>query len=323
MDRRRVLLGLTALGAAPLVLAQRPKLPRVAVFTSPPLPNSLVDAFKRGMQEMGYVEGRNVEYLFYSAEGRAERFPRIAAEAVKSAPDVILSGGGAPSARAAMRATTSIPIVVPASSDPVGEGLVQSLARPGGNVTGFSILAPEVSGKRVQLVRELVPGAKRTVILQDPVLRGGIDQMSATEEAARALGMQTMVLSPAKPEEYETNYTIAKSASADALIALPSSNFSANRQRLIALSAKHGLPSIWEQRLFAESGGLVSYGADIVDLYRASARYVDKLLKGAKPTDLPVERASKFELVLNLRTAKAQGVVVPQAVLIRADKVIE
>jgi putative tryptophan/tyrosine transport system substrate-binding protein len=323
MRRRDLILALAGVYAAPLARAQPKKLPRVAVMTAPALPNSLAEAFRRGMRELGYVEGQNVELDIRSAEGRPERFASLALEVVKTNPDVIVSGGGTPSARAAMRATKSIPIVFPASGDPVAEGLVQSLARPGGNVTGFSILAPEISGKRVQLIKELSPRATLIAILQDPVLRAGYDQIGATEEAARALGMQIITLSPAKPDDYESNYGIARNAGADALIVLPSSTFNANRRRLIALSEKHKLLTVWEHRQFTEAGGIISYGADIADLYRASARQVDRLLKGAKASEMPVERASKFELVVNLKTAKAQRITIPPAFLVRADRVIE
>ena len=322
MRRRSLFVALAAMCAAPLARAQPKTRARVAVMTAPPLPNSLTDAFRRGMRELGYVEGQNVDIHLYSAEGRPERFPSLAAEVVKANPQVILSGGGAPSARAAMRATKSIPIVFPASGDPVAEGLVQSLARPGGNVTGFSILTPETSGKRVQLIKELLPRAKRVAILQDPVLRTGYDQIGATEEAAREVGIQIITLSPAKADDYDSNYGIAKNAGVDALIVLPSSTFNANRQRLIALSDKHRIPTVWEHREFARSGGLVSYGPDITELYRASARLVDKLLKGAKPADLPVERASKFELIVNMKAAKQLDLAIPQSILLRADEVI-
>ncbi len=324
MKRRKLVLALAGMCAAPLVHAQqRAKLSRVAVMSAPPLPNPLTDAFRRGMLELGYAEGESVAFDFRSAEGRPERFPSIAADIVKTNPDVILSGGGAPSVRAAMRATKSIPIVFPASGDPVGEGLVQSLSRPGGNVTGFSILSPEISGKRVQLVKDLMPGVRRIAIFQDPVLRSGIDQISASEEAARSIGVQVMVLSPAGPEDYESNYAVAMNAGAEALIVLPSSSFNANRQQLVALSARHRMLTIWENRLFAEAGGLVSYGADIPGLYRAAARQVDRILKGAKPSDMPVERASKIDLVINLKAAKALGISIPPAFLVQADHVIQ
>jgi putative ABC transport system substrate-binding protein len=317
-------LALAAIGAAaPSIGQQRARLPRVALLTSPPLPNPMAEAFRQGMRELGYVEGQNVEFEFRSVDGRPERFPALAAEIVTRGPAVIVSGGGTPSARAAMRATSSIPIVFPASGDPVAEGLVQSLARPGRNVTGFSIVAPEISGKRVELVRELLTGVKLIAVLQDPVLRAGYDQIGATEAAARELGIQILTLSPAKPEEYESNYAIAKKAGADALIVLPSSSFNANRRRLIGLSEKYKLPTVWEHREFARSGGLVSYGPDISSLYRASARYVDKILKGANPADLPVERASKFELVINLKGARAVGISVPPSLVLRADQVVE
>jgi putative tryptophan/tyrosine transport system substrate-binding protein len=324
MKRRSVVLALAGMCASPLAYAQQQgKRPRIGVLVSPPLPNPLAEAFRRAMGELGYVQGKSVEFDWRSAEGRPERFPALAVEIVKANPDVILSGGGTPGARAAMRATKTIPIVFPASGDPVGEGLVQSLSRPGGNVTGFSILSPEVSGKRVQLVKDLLPEVKRIAIFQDPVGRGGIDQMSATEEAARSIGVQILVLSPARPEDYEANYNIARAAGADALIVLPSSSFFANRKALLALSAKFRLPTIWESRLFAEGGGLAAYGADIADLYRLAAHKVDRVLKGAKPADMPVERASKLDLVINLKTAKAQGIAVPMALRMRADQVIE
>ena len=328
MRRRTWILGalaFAAVSAAARSIAQQPrvKLPRVALLTSPPLPNPLVEAFRQGMRELGYVEGESVELDLRSAEGRPERFPALAADIVKRRPDVIVSGGGTPSARAAMRATSSIPIVFPASGDPVAEGLVQSLARPGRNVTGFSIVAPEISGKRVELIKELLTRVKLIAVLQDPVLRAGYDQIGATEAAARELGIQILTLSPAKPEEYESNYAIAKKSGADALIVLPSSSFNANRRQLIGLSEKHKLPTVWEHREFARSGGLVSYGPDISSLYRASARYVDKILKGANPADLPVERASKFELVINLKGARAVGIGVPQSLVLRADQVLQ
>jgi putative tryptophan/tyrosine transport system substrate-binding protein len=321
MDRRAFLLASMALCARPA--AAQPRMARVAVMTAPPLPNALLEAFRRGMSQQGYIEGKNLELILRSAEGRSERFPALAAEIVKLNPAVIVSGGGAPSARAAMRATKSIPIVFPASGDPVAEGLVQSLSRPGGNVTGFSIINSEVSGKRIQLLRDLMPAAKRIAIFQDSVGRAGVDQIWATEESARQSGIQIVVLMPARPEDYESNFIMAKGAGADGVIVLPSSSFNANRQKLIALSAQHALPTVWENRLFAESGGLVSCGPDIADLYRESARLVDKILKGAKPADLPVERASKFELIVNVRTAKSQGIAIPPAFLVRADRIIE
>lgn len=323
MKRRSVILALAATAGSGLVRGQQVrKPPHVAVMTASSLPNPMIEAFRRGMRELGYVEGQTVELDIRSANGRAERFPALAAEMVNGRPDVILAGGGTPAARAALRATQSIPIVFPASADPIGGGLVHSLARPGGNITGFSLLAPEMSAKRLELIRGLVPAVKLVAMLQDPVLRTGYDQIGATEEAARQLGIQILTLSPAKPEDYESNYAIAKSAGADALIVLPSSSFNANARRLVALSDKHRLPTVWEHRQFTQSGGLVSYGPDVVELYRAAARYVDRILKGAKPADLPVQRASKFDLVINLKTAKSQGITIPQSLLLRADEVI-
>lgn len=323
MRRRTFLAGMLGVAAAKRSLAQKARAANVVLMTAPPLPNAFVEAFRAGMRDLGYLEGRNLQLRTLSVDGRPDRFPALARQAVEAQPDVIVAGGGVPSVRAAMSATGSIPIVFPASGDPVGEGLVRSLARPGGNVTGQSILTVELSAKRLQILRELLPSIRRIAVLQDPVLRTGIDQVGATERAARQLHIELQVVNAKGPEQYEAAFTAVKNAGAQALIVLPSSAFSANRARLIALAAAHRLPAVWEHRLFAHSGGLISYGTDIAAMYRSCARYVAKILDGAKPAELPVERASKLDLVINLSNARAIGLEVPATLLAQADEVIE
>ena len=324
MRRRRFLGGIAGFALLGPARAQPAgRIPRIGVIVVPGMPNPMAQAFERGLRELGYDPPRNIHIEYRSAEGRPERFPALAADLVRLRPDVILAGGGAPSARAVMKATSTIPIVFPASGDPIGEGLVKSLSRPGGNVTGLSILSVELSAKRLQLLRELLPHLKRAAVLQDLAMRTTLDQVSATQKAAADLAMELQVLSVQSPEQYDGAFATAKSAGTDALIVLPSSAFNANRPQLIRLATKHALPALWEHRLFTESGGLISYGTDIPDLYRRAAGYVDRILKGAKPADVPVERATKIELVINLNTAKALGIVVAQTLLVRADEVIQ
>ena len=323
MDRRAFLAAVAALSAMRQASAQQRRLPRVAVIVAQPIPNELQQAFELAMRDLGYANGKTIELEFRSAEGNPDRFATIAADLVRRRPDVIVSGGGAPSARAVMKVTTTIPIVFPASGDPIGEGLVKSLTRPGGNVTGISTLAFEVSAKRLQLLREMRPHLQRVAIIRDPNMRNRVDQIGAVEGAAKSLGIKLHELTPRKPDDYEDAFVSAKKANAEALMVLPSSAFGASRQLLVQLAAKHGLLTIWEHRQFTDVGGLMSYGPDFTDLYRSAARYVDKILKGAKPADLPVEQASRQELVVNLQAAKAQGIAIPGPMLARADHIIQ
>lgn len=323
MQRRAFLTGLAALAAIGSTRAQQRAVPRVGVTLAGSMPNPLMRAFQQAMRELGYNDGQNVRLEFRSAEGRTEKFSAIADELVRMKCDVIVAGGGAPAVRAAMKATSTIPIVFPASSDPVGEGLVKSLTRPGGNVTGLSNLNAEVFAKRVQLLKEVQPKLQRLMALQDPAMRSGADQVGITRNAAQALGMQVQVLSVGRQEDYEAAFESAKKAGAEGLIVLPSSSFTANSPRLVQLAAKHRLIAIWEHRLYVDAGGLISYGADFTDLYRAAAGYVDRILKGARPGDLPIQQATRLELVVNLKAAKAMGIAVPGRLLVRADQVIE
>lgn len=325
MERRRLVLGgLATLATARIAVAQPSgKIPKIGVMLAQPVPNALQQAFRAGLREHGYIEGRDIQVEYRSVEGKFERYPALAEELVRQRVDVIVAGGGSPAIRAATRATRTIPIVFPASTDPVAEGFVQSLSRPGTNATGLSILESDINPKRLQLLNELLPKLERVALLVNPAVPMADQQVKAVEGAARAMKAETHVVRAGRPEELEGAIRAAKSARSEALIVVASSLFAAHRVRLIALVDEHRLPTVWEHRQFTQAGGLVSYGADIADMYRASARYVDRILKGAKPGDLPVEQATKLELVINLRAAKTQGIAVPQRLLVRADQVIE
>jgi len=324
VDRRAFVAAVVLLGTcAPARAQQNRKAPRIVLITVPAIPNALTRAFDEGMKELGYVPGSNIDVVYRTVEGRPERFPAVAAEAVKLQPSVIVAGGGAPSARAAMNATSTIPIVFPASGDPVGEGLVKSLKSPGGNVTGLSVLTTDLAGKRLQLLRELLPKVRRVAVLQDVKMRAQFDHVGSTREAATELGLTLDVFQTDSREAYAGAFAAAKKAGAEAAIVLPSSAYNADRRLLIALADQHRIPVLWEHRLFTESGGLFSYGPDFAQMYRAAARYVDRILKGATPAQMPVELATKLELVLNVRAAKALGLALPPSVLARADQVIQ
>ncbi|MGH8668075.1 MAG: ABC transporter substrate-binding protein [Burkholderiales bacterium] len=319
--RRRLVIGAALCFSAPRMALAQKRMPLVGVILAPAIPNRFMETLRNGLRELGYVEGKTARIEWRSAGGRPERFPVLARELVQLKPDVIVAGGGSPAVRAAMDATADIPIVFPASGDPVGDGLVQSLARPGGNVTGTSILTDEMNAKRVELLRELRPGIKRAALLLDPKLRSSYDQLSAAQQAAKALGIVLEVLRPGGPEEYAAAFEEAKRR-AEVLIVLPSSSFNAHRRELISLADRHGLITMWEHREFTMAGGLASYGPDFGEMYRVTARKVARILEGAKPGDLPIEQATKLELVINLRTAKAQKLTIPHALLLRADQVI-
>jgi len=323
MHRRSFIVGVTALAVARDALAQRDKPPRIGVMLAQPIPNAFYEAFRRGLVDLGYVEGKNILVEYRSVQGDLERYPAVAAELVKLNVEVIVAGGGAPATRAAVRATKTIPIVFPASTDPVSEGWVRSLAKPGGNATGLSILESEINPKRLQLVKELIPDARRVAVLVHPDVPFAKQQVATMKAAAARLGVDLQIARAGKPEELEPALRGVKDARAEALIVSASSLFAANRRRLVEFAGELRLPTVWEHRQFTQAGGLVSYGPDIADLYRSAARYVDKILKGAKPADLPVEQADKLELVINLRTAKAQGMTIPGWLLVRADQVIE
>ena len=277
-------------------------------------------ALRRGLAELGWVEGQNIHVEYRYAESQVERYPVLIAELLNLKVDVLVVGGGTAGARAAMRATSTIPIVLPIVGDPVAAGLVSSLARPGGNVTGLSMLNTEISSKRVELLRELRPRIEHVAVLRDPTVGGDWD---ATQTAALRLGLRLQLLDAGRPEEFRQAFETATKARAEALIVLASGMFNTQRRRLIELASQSRLIAVYEHRQFAEAGGLISYGPNLADMQRRAAKYIDKILRGAKPSDLPVEQPNVFELVINLKTAKALGLTIPQSVLLRADEVIQ
>jgi putative ABC transport system substrate-binding protein len=324
MDRRAFISGATlGLLAAPLVAgAQHPaKLPRIGITTAEPAHGPYTEALTRGLSDLGWVEGQNILVDYRSAEGRPERFPALIAELIHLKVDIIVAGGGTVGARAAKRATSTIPIVMPVVTDPVGAGLVSSLARPSGNVTGLSMLNTEIIAKRVQLLKDVLPRAERLAVLRDPA--ADPTQAGAVQATARALGLRLHVLSASRPDEFPSAFEAARKDGAEALIVLASSFFNAHRRQLVDLAAQNRLATMYEHREFPDIGGLMSYGPNIVEMYRRAAYFVDKILKGATPGDLPIEQPTKFELIINLKTAKALGLTIPPSLLQRADQVIE
>jgi putative ABC transport system substrate-binding protein len=285
----------------------------------------MTDGFRQGMRDLGYVEGRNFVLEFRDAEGKLERLPALAAELVALKVDVIMVGGTL-AALAAKQATTTIPIVFASAVDPVADGLVTSLARPGGNVTGLSALAPELAGKRLELLKQAVPGVGRVAVLWQP---GGFGERTVNDlrreadVAARALGVRLQFFEARGPDDFDRAFSDMANARASATTLLGGTMFLIERRRLVDLAAKNRLPAVYGLREYVDAGGLMSYGPNNADLFRRAATYVVKILKGAKPGDLPVEQPTKFELVINLKTAKALGITIPQSVLGRADEVIQ
>jgi putative tryptophan/tyrosine transport system substrate-binding protein len=308
---------------APLAAAAQPagRSPRIGILRPGSPPDPLLDAFRQGLRELGYDEGRNISIEYRWAEGRDERLPELAADLVRLKVDVIVEGAGA--VEAAMQATQVIPIVIPnTAGDPVRRGLVTSLARPGGSITGLTSQSGELPGKWMELLKETIPGLSRVTVLWNPA--GDPSQVKASEAAARSLGLRLHVMQVGRADGLEPALAEARKQNAGALIALGSFFFYVNRIRLVEFAAKYRMPTIYSQREYVVgSGGLISYGADLPHQFRRAAAYVDKILKGAKPADLPVEQPTKFELVINLRTAKTLGLTIPPAVLARADEVIQ
>jgi ABC-type uncharacterized transport system substrate-binding protein len=306
---------------ASLLKAQQPtKIPWIGYLAgSGPGPDP---AFVEGLRELGYVEGKNIGIVFRTSESRSERYADLAAEMVRLNVDVIVANGTS-FALAVKKATRSIPIVVPSSTDPVGTGLVASMARPGGNVTGLTTLTEELGGKQLELLKEIVAGLNRVAILRP---RGSANDIFVreTEPTARTLGVKIIPLVFRGPEDFDDAFRSATKERVNGLMdRLGPTVSSADRKRVLELTVKNRLPSISGFTGWADNGGLLSYGADRNMMYRRAAVYVDKILKGAKPADLPVEAPTKFELIVNLKTAKQIGLTIPQKVLARADKVIK
>ena len=330
MTTRRQFLRTVSVGllAAPLAVeAQQPgRVPRIGVLslTSPSDRPPLLDAFRQGLRELGWVEGQNIVIDYRYAEGRVDRLPDLAAELVRLKVDLIVASAGTQAATAAKNATETIPIVMIYVRDPVGTGLIASLARPGGNVTGVSGSAGlEIVAKQLELLKETVPKIRRVAILSNPA--NAYHQLAIREVnvAARSLGVQLQLLEARGPNEFDGAFAAMATERVGALLVLSDAIFNSHRTRLADLAARSRLPAAYGVRESVEAGGLMSYGPSFLDLFRRSAAYVDKILKGAKPGDLPVEQPTKIELVINLKTAKALGLTIPPSLLQRADQVIE
>jgi putative tryptophan/tyrosine transport system substrate-binding protein len=304
--------------------AQQPaKVPRIGFLgtASPSTISARIQAFRHGLRELGYMEGKNIVIEWRYAEGKLDRLREAAAELVRLKIDVIVTAGST-STRAAKEATVTIPIVMGFNNDPVGNGFVASLAHPGGNITGLSSLAPEISGKQLELLKEIVPKLSRVAVLGNSTTPGNAQAKREIEVAAGALKVQLQYLDVLATKDIETAFRDASKGRADAVLALQSSVLISQRSQLADLAVKNRLPAIYYSPEYVEDGGLMTYSVSVTDLFRRAATYVDKILKGAKPANLPVEQPTKFELVINLKTAKQIGLTIPPSVLARADKVI-
>jgi putative ABC transport system substrate-binding protein len=326
------LLGGAAAGWPLVARAQQPigrtgKMPRVGILMPGPAAHSAVtlDPFYRGLHELGYIVGQNLAIEQRNGDYKPDQFPALAAELVALKVDIIVAWS-TPTARSAKQATNSIPIVAGVMADPVGDELVASLARPGGNVTGTTFLGPELVAKRLQLLRDVVPGLVRVAALWHPHAYGEhtmANIVKGIEDAARTLGMQLQLVPADRPDEITSAFSTMVQERSDAFIVMPSPMLFGEHQRIVQLAANSRLPGMYQAREFVDAGGLMSYGANLDDLFRRTATYVDKILKGAKPAELPVERPSKFELVINVKTARAMGLTVNRDILLVADELIE
>jgi putative tryptophan/tyrosine transport system substrate-binding protein len=310
---------LYALGI-PVEAQQAKKVSRIGYLTqgAPSTSSLAVKALREGLRELGYVEGQNIIIEYRYAESRTERFPELAADLVRLKVDVIVASGTRANL-AAKKATGAIPIVMANSDDPLGSGLVESLARPGGNVTGFSSMGQELGGKRLELFREAFPKVRRLAFLWNAVSNSLLRE---TQTAAQTLGFKILSLEVRGPEDFDGAFSLLTRERSDGLFTFTSAFMTANRKRIVEFAAKNRVPAIYHNEQFVEDGGLMSYATSIRDLHHRAATYVDKILKGAKPADLPVEQPIRFEFVINLKTAKQIGLTIPPNVLARADKVI-
>jgi ABC-type uncharacterized transport system substrate-binding protein len=307
------------LGLAGVVEAQqRARTYRIGYLSGEAGIDEREEAIRQGLRELGYIEGQNLVIEWRFAKGNADRLPELAAELVGLKPDVLVTGGTGP-ARALKNSTTTIPIVVASAGDMVGRGLVASLARPGGNITGSTSISLELNGKRLEILKEIVPRAARVAFLYRP---GEQDELRELEIAARTLGLTILAREVQQASQFQSAYAAMAKEHADALVISRNPFMNTHRKALIDLAAKHRLPAICDGTTWTSSGCLVSYSQDRTDVYRRAAILIDKILKGAKPADLPVEQPTKFEFVINLKTAKQIGVTIPPNVLARADKVI-
>ncbi len=321
---RSIVITVTLLGLGFVADAQQPtKIPRIGYLgaTSPAATAARIDAFKQGLRELGYVEGKTIFIDYRWAEGKLDRIPGLAAELVRLNVDVIVTAGPADT-KGAKEATSTIPIVMGFDNDPIGNGFVASLARPGGNITGLSTLAPEISGKQLELMKEIVRRLSRIAVFGTSRQPGNAQSLQEVELAAKALKVKLQYLDVLDPKDVETAFLAATKGHADAILVLQTPLASLHRTQFIELAVKNRLPATYSRSDFVEAGGLMSYGASFPDLMRRAATYVDKILKGRTPADLPVEQPMKFEFIVNLKAAQQIGLTIPPNVLARADRVI-
>jgi putative ABC transport system substrate-binding protein len=327
MNRKIIICLLTTalLSIVPFAQAQQPKkVPRIGFLTGQSLSSisARTEAFRQGLRELGYVEGKNILIEWRYAEGKLDRLPELAAELVRLKVDIIVTSGLG-STRPANEATNTIPIVMTQDPDPVRDGYVASLARPGGNITGLSSLSSELSGKRLELLKEVLPKASRVAVLGTSTNASTAQALRETELAAGALAVKLQYLDVRSPKDIEAAFRAATKERADAVIVLGGPMLASQRTQILDLVVKSRLPAIYQSGINVEAGGLMSYGVSGTDLARRAATYVDKILKGRKPADLPVEQPIKFELIINLKAAKQIGLTIPPNVLARADKMIK
>jgi putative ABC transport system substrate-binding protein len=325
MRRRAFIAGLAGTAALPLAVRAQSAIPVVG-FLDSRSPDALTDrlrGFRQGLKDTGYIEGENATIVYRWAEGQNDRLPELAAELVHRQVKVIASSGGLAPVLAAKAATTAIPVVFLSADDPVGRGLVASLARPGGNLTGINFFNNELGAKQLELLRELVPAATHVAVLANPANATMTQVTSDLEAAARSLGLQIQVVHADTSREIDAAFATVARQRSDALFVSGDPFFNARRVQLALLAGRHGIPAIYSGREYAEAGGLMSYGSDIADAYRQLGVYAGRVLKGEKPAEMPVTQATKFELVINAQTARMLGITVPPGLLARADEVIE
>ena len=327
MDRRRFIAGSVGLIAAPLAAATpeaAEKTPRIGALGATALSANYarIKVFREGLGELGYLEGKSIVIEWRFLEEQGDRLPALAVELARLKIDVLVAFGPT-STHAAKKATNTIPIVMVQVNDPIGAGFVTSLARPGGNITGLSQMAPELSGKKLELLKEIVPKLSRVAVFGTSTQPGNAQSVKETDLAAKTLGLQFQYLEVKDPKDLDTAFRNAVSWWAQAIVLLQSPVFSSRRKALAELAVKNRLPAMYPQSDYMDAGGLMFYGPSMSDLFRRAATYVDKILKGAKPADLPIEQPTKFELVINMKAAKALGLTIPPSVLLRADQVIE
>jgi putative tryptophan/tyrosine transport system substrate-binding protein len=329
--RRREFIGLFGAAAAAWPVAARAQqststIRRIGILLPESVPTAeargLLEAFRQGLKEMGWVEGENIAFEYRSADGKEDALPKIAAELIQLRLDAILAEGSA-AIKAAKDATQSIPIVMALSNDPVASGFVASLNQPGGNVTGLSIQSAELAGKRLQLLNEIVPKLARLVVLSNPINPSHALAVQQMRAAAQSFGIELHVVEASAPDKLDSAFATVAAVRADSLVVLPDGMFFGQYRRIVALTTASHLPALFPEKEVVEAGGLMAYGPSIPASFRRAAAYVDKILRGANPADLPVEQPTKFEFAINLKTAKTLGLAVPQTLLVAADEVIE